>query len=174
MHITGKKVRRNSVLVVLLILSLSLSFEQTALADAPIRVLSTATRNNFPAELFFDIEAASEASDIVSIQLSFRMRGQGSETIAPPTVIPFAPIPSRRRPAWSPLGLRNTDPAERPLGCFLRLWTRSRVRRSTDFGSPSSKSIVTERINAGVSRNRECRYLKPASSRFQRSMVPEA
>jgi hypothetical protein len=82
-HMTGNKAYRNRLLVLPLILSLCLSFERTALAEAPIQVLATSTRNSFPVELFFDIEAVDEASEIVSIQLSYRMRGQGSETIAP-------------------------------------------------------------------------------------------
>jgi hypothetical protein len=80
---TGEKRSRSALLVALLALSLCLPFAQTVRADAPIRVLSSTTRNNFPVELFFDIEALDEASAIVSIQLSYRMRGQGSETIAP-------------------------------------------------------------------------------------------
>jgi hypothetical protein len=82
-HMTDEQVRRNVLLVVLSILSLGLPLEWTVAAEAPIQVLSTTTRNNFPVELVFDIEAVDEASDIVSIQLRFRMRGQGSETIAP-------------------------------------------------------------------------------------------
>ncbi len=52
-------------------------------AESPIRVISSATRNDFPSNLIFEITVEDEASEIVSIELSFWMRGQGSETVAP-------------------------------------------------------------------------------------------
>jgi len=79
----GTRSFRNSLLIVLLVLSLCSSLGQRARAEGPIEVLFSTTCNNFPVELFFDIAVVDEVSDVVSIQLSFRMRGQGSETIAP-------------------------------------------------------------------------------------------
>jgi hypothetical protein len=76
-------VYRNLLLVLMLMLSLCLPVGIDVRAGGPIRVISSATRNDFPSSLTFELAVEDEASDVVSIQLSFRMRGQGSETVAP-------------------------------------------------------------------------------------------
>ncbi len=74
--------------LLLLMLSRCLSVGPVVRADSPIRVILSTTRNNFPSDLTFEIAVEDEASELVSIQLSFWMRGQGSETVAP---LEFAP-----------------------------------------------------------------------------------
>ncbi len=76
-------VYRNLSLVLLLMLSLYLRTSIDVRAGGPIRVISSTTRNDFPSGLIFELAVEDETSEVVSIQLSFRMRGQGSETVAP-------------------------------------------------------------------------------------------
>ena len=64
-------------------MSLCLFIICTVKAEGPIQLLSSTTRNNFPEELFFDIAVANDASDMVSIDLIFRMRGETSDTVVP-------------------------------------------------------------------------------------------
>lgn len=77
------RVHRNLLLVLLLMLSLWPSAGIVVSADGPIHVISSTTRNDFPSNLVFEIAVEDESSEVISIQLSFWMRGQGSETVAP-------------------------------------------------------------------------------------------
>jgi hypothetical protein len=81
-NVAGARSHRNVLLTILLVISLCLFMARAVKAEGPIRVLSSTTRNNFPVELFFDIAVADDASDIDSIELVFRRRGEPSETVA--------------------------------------------------------------------------------------------
>ncbi len=67
----------------LLLCALLLPAAPAMAREEPIRILSEEVENNFPTELFFHIEAESQAAKITRIKLAYRFRGAFSLTRSP-------------------------------------------------------------------------------------------
>ena len=95
-----------------------------------------------------------------------------ADTSAVPMRSPFAPARSMRRPAESPGGLVNTEPAFEPPGWFSLRHRMTSARRASPFPTSSTSSWSPAAATTCAGESTECRYSRSSSPTSMRLVVP--